>query len=142
MKERLQDIIPETLYVRSTVDGRENVIVITNAYIPWFNLANPALESEVLPLLDKLVKAKEQLHRFVETANDWVKSDKIIDLYGLDNLVLDRNHEVKYLDSFEVFFYRDILHLIDGTDEELEYKIELSMKRLDYLGYLVDQLKL
>ncbi|PLY11986.1 MAG: hypothetical protein C0631_17890 [Sedimenticola sp.] len=140
LKEKLQDIIPETLYVRTRVDGTANVLVIADAYTPWFNLANPAMEDEALPLLTKLTKAKEQLHRFVETAQEWLAADRVIDLYGLDNLVLDRNHEVKYLDSFEVFFHRDILHFIHDVDDELENKINLSIKRLEYLTYLRDAL--
>ncbi|MCG8490833.1 MAG: hypothetical protein MI743_04400, partial [Sneathiellales bacterium] len=104
LKESLQDIIPETLYVRARVDGVANVLVVTDAYKPWFNLANPAIEEEALPLLRKLTKAQEQLKRFVDCAMEWLKQDRVIDLYGLDNLVLDTNQEVKYLDSFEVFF--------------------------------------
>ena len=58
----------------------------------------------------------------------------MIDLYGLDNLVMDNQRQVRFIDSFYVFFFEDMLHLLGGErDYELEEKIGLSLRRLAYL---------
>lgn len=141
LKGRLQEIVPRATYIRTRVNGAENVIVVAQAFTPWFNLANPLNEQESIPLLNKLLKARMQLARFVEAAKDWrAKKQWIIDLYGLDNLILDKNREVRYLDSFGVFFHEDLLHVLDTRDWELEQKIDLSLRRLDYLEHLLGRL--
>jgi hypothetical protein len=113
-------------------------MVLARTFTPWFNIANPSNEEEALPLLGKLNKARAQLERFVSAAREWREQEsKIIDLFGIDNLVLDKNHQIRYLDSFGVFFHEDVLHLIDGVDRDLIEKIDLSLHRLDYLEYLL-----
>jgi hypothetical protein len=138
LKESLQDMIPTALFVRTRVDGEPNLMVLARTFTPWFNIANPSNEDEALPLLGKLKKARAQLETFVYAAKQWrERESKVIDLFGIDNLVLDKSHQIRYLDSFGVFFHEDVLHLIDGVDPELEEKIDLSLKRLEYLEYLL-----
>jgi len=142
LRKRLGDIIPSALFVRTRINGEKNLLVIAYAYTPWFNIANPSNEDETLPLLGKYRKACKQLDMFVTAAKEWREQEgKLIDLYGIDNLVLDKNRQIRYLDSFEVFFYEDMLHLIDDAGQELEEKISISAQRLDYLEYLVKQNK-
>lgn len=139
LKKQLGDIIPTALFSLTLINGEENLLVLAYACKPWFNIANPANEEEALPLLKKLGKARLQLRDFVTLAREYRKREsKVVDLYGLDNLVLDKNQEIRYLDSFEVFFYEDMLHLIDDPGHELEQKINLSLKRLEYLEYLIE----
>lgn len=139
LKKQLGEIIPTALFTLTLINGEENLLVLAYACKPWFNIANPANEEEALPLLKKLNRAREQLQEFVTIARDYKKREsKVIDLYGIDNLVLDKNQEIRYLDSFEVFFYEDMLHLIDDPGNELEEKISLSLKRLEYLEYLLE----
>lgn len=138
LKHRLHDIIPEAVFVRTRVDGEENMLVLAQAFTPWFNLANPAVRDEAIPLMAKLPKARRQLALFIEAAQEIRNGQqKIIDLYGLDNLVLDKHMEVRYLDSFAVFFYEDLPYLIDSNHDELTEKIEVSLKRLAYLKYML-----
>lgn len=138
LKFRLEEIIPSALFISTMIDRKENVIVIAEAANPWFNIANPANEEETVPLLRQLSNTRNQLRRFVETARYWhQEKDKIIDLYGLDNLVLDVNREVKYIDSFGVFFYGDLLYAIDEVDQQVKDKIEISLQRRDYLEYVI-----
>ena len=138
LKQSLQDMISSAIFVRTRVDGEPNLMVLARTYIPWFNIANPSNEEEALPLLGKLKKARTQLERFVSVAREWRdRESKVIDLFGIDNLVLDKNHQIRYLDSFGVFFHEDVLHLIDGVDPELEEKIDLSLQRMEYLKYLL-----
>lgn len=138
LKTRLQDMIPSAVFVRTLVNGEPNLMVLARTFTPWFNIANPSNEEEALPLLGKLNKARAQLERFVSAAREWRdRESKIIDLFGIDNLVLDKNHQIRYLDSFGVFFHEDVLHLIDGVDRDLIEKIDLSLHRLDYLEYLL-----
>ena len=142
LRRSLKEIIPPATYIRTRVNDRENVVVVARVFTPWFNLANPANEQEAVPLLSGLRKARIQLARFVDAAKEWRATDRgVIDLYGLDNLVLDKNREVRYLDSFGVFFHEDLLHILDVPDWELEQKIALSLRRLDYLEYLLRQVK-
>ncbi len=138
LKERLQDMIPSAVFVRTRVDGEANLMVLARTFTPWFNIANPSNEEEALPLLGKLKKARSQLKVFVSAAREWREQEsKVIDLFGIDNLILDRSHQIRYLDSFGVFFHEDVLHLIDGVDPDLEEKIDLSLQRLEYLEYLL-----
>lgn len=140
LRDSLMDIIPEALFLWTRVDGVANVVVLAEGCTPWFNLANPSFEEEAIPLLEKLPKARRQLNRFIRAARRWRdEEDRVIDLYGIDNLVLDINREVRYLDSFEVFFFEDMLHLVDDPDDTLREKIKISLKRLDYLEYLLRQ---
>ena len=140
LKKQLGVSIPEALFVTTRIGGEVNLLVLAQAYTPWFNIANPANEAEALPMLGKFRLAHAQLQRFVESARRWREQEsKVIDLYGLDNLVLDRDHQIRYLDSFEVFFYEDMLHLIDHPDRDLEERITISLQRLDYLEYLLQQ---
>ncbi|WP_275098438.1 hypothetical protein [Sedimenticola hydrogenitrophicus] len=138
LKKKLHDIIPEAIFVRTRIDGEENMLVLAQAFTPWFNLANPAIADDAIPLLAKLHKARLQLGLFIQTAKEIrYEQQKVIDLYGLDNLVLDKNKEVRYLDSFEVFFHEDLLYIIDDPGEDLREKIDVSVKRLAYLEFLL-----
>jgi hypothetical protein len=140
LRQQLGKVIPTAIFVRTRINGENNLLVLAKACTPWFNIANPANEEEALPLFAKLQKAREQLLQFVNIARQWQREEnKIIDLYGIDNLVLDRDHQVRYLDSFEVFFYEDLLHIIDDPGEDLAHRIEISLRRLEYLEYLLDR---
>ncbi len=50
--------------------------------------------------------------------------------------MLDRTNSLRYVDSFEVFFFPDMLTLLDQSDDALSRRIELSLARLDYLQYI------
>ena len=62
---------------------------------------------------------------------------RVLDLYGRENLVLDRDRNVRYLDSFGVFFYADLQHAVAGIDDEYQERIDISLRRLDYLQSLL-----
>ncbi|MCW8847675.1 MAG: hypothetical protein OQK42_01285 [Sedimenticola sp.] len=134
LKNLLHDIIPEAIFVRTRIDGEHNIVVFARAFTPWFNLANPAVAEDAIPLMAKLPKARRQLGLFIEAVKRIRTVDhKVIDLYGLDNLVLDKNKDVRYLDSFEVFFHEDMLYIIDDPCDDLREKINVSLRRLEYL---------
>lgn len=139
LRAQLGEIIPKAMYLQTRVDGTVTVLAVARAVTRWFNLANPAFESEVVPLLQRLTKARAQLQDFVAAAHRWYRSSemKVIDLWGVDNLVLDNKQNVRYLDSFNVFFYPDMFHAIDEPNDLLEEKISVSRKRLEYLEYLL-----
>lgn len=141
LKMSLEDIVPDTLFVSTRTRRGLSVIAVSHAVVPWFNLANPINESDAVPLLRKLPKACNQLMRFCHAARKWSyeANGRIIDLYGLDNLVLNTNREVRYLDSFHVFFYADMVNYIDEEDHYLMQKIEISVKRFDYLEHLLTE---
>ncbi|MES9941325.1 MAG: hypothetical protein ABW104_16980 [Candidatus Thiodiazotropha sp. 6PLUC2] len=145
LKETLDEIIPDALFVVSKINGRPSVLVLAKAINIWFNIANQQNEEEAIKLLCANPKARIQLSRFVKAAQAWRKSDnpRVIDLFGIDNLIMDTNREIHFLDSFFVFFFEDTFHLIDGGDEdkELEEKVNISVKRLSYLDQLLDQVK-
>lgn len=139
LKASLEDIVPNTIFVPVQVRAGVTVIAISRAVVPWFNIANPINESDAVPLLRKLPKARNQLMRFCHAARKWIheKHGKIIDLYGLDNLVLDTSREIRYLDSFHVFFYADMAHFLDEGDDQLGRRMEISVSRFEYLEYLL-----
>ena len=139
IKAALDEIVPDAVFIASTVDGETGLIVIAATVQPWFNLANPTNEENLIPLLRQSPKTCSQLHHFVRCARAWqhASESKIIDLYGLDNLVLDIHRNVKYIDSFDVFFNADVLYLTDELDEGLQEKINLSLHRLDYLEHVL-----
>lgn len=143
LKQALGEIVPEAEFVATEVNGQTGLIVIAEAVSPWFNLANPANEEETIQLLRRTPRARDQLTRFLAAAHHWYREDdarRVIDLYGLDNLVLDRNREVRYIDSFEVFFNEDLLDMLPGEDSALRERIEISLRRLDYLDYVLVQI--
>jgi hypothetical protein len=135
LKQHLEDIIPDALFVITRINGQPNVCVLARAVNIWFNIANPQFEEEAVPLLQELSKARNQLARFVGAAEALYQSDnpRLLDLYGLDNLVLDNNREIRYVDSFDVFFFPDMLDLLEEVDPALEIKLEISRERLTYL---------
>ncbi|MEW8028036.1 MAG: hypothetical protein AB2792_06930 [Candidatus Thiodiazotropha sp.] len=141
LKETLDEIIPDALFVASKINGRPSIFVLAKAVNIWFNIANQQNEEEAMKLLCRYPKARIQLARFVKAAQAWRKSDnpKMIDLFGIDNLIMDTNREIRFLDSFFVFFFEDTFHIIDGGEEdsELRDKVELSEKRLRYLEHLL-----
>jgi len=139
LKANLEDIVPETIFVPVNAQAGPSVIVIADAVVPWFNLANPINEDDAVPLLRKLPKARNQLMRFCHAARQWAheKHGKIIDLYGLDNLVLNTDREIRYLDSFHVFFYADMPHFLDEHDNQLSRRMEISTSRFQYLEHLL-----
>lgn len=141
LRSRLGDIVPKALFVATRIDGEISVIVLAETVSRWFNLANPVNVEEAIPLLRKLPSARAQLQHFVKTAYTWKKEPeaRVLDLYGYDNLVLDRDYQVRFVDSFEVFFTPDLLHILDQADPELEQRIEICLQRLDYLDYLLRQ---
>ena len=47
---------------------------------------------------------------------------------------MDNQRQIRFVDSFYVFFFEDMLHLLGGEkDDALEEKIEVSLKRIAYL---------
>ncbi len=145
LKETLDEIVPETLFVVTRVNGTPGVLVLAKAVNIWFNIANPQFEREALRLLRDNPKARIQLARFVSAAKSWRQSSnpRVVDLFGLDNLIMDTNREIAYIDSFFVFFFEDMFHLIDNAyeDKALKEKIDISLKRLAYLEHLLNVLK-
>ncbi len=143
LRQVLGEIVPQAEFVATEVNGQPSVIVIAEAVSPWFNLANPANEEEAIELLRRNPRARDQLDRFLSAARHWYDAEgrRVIDLYGLDNLVLDkRTHEVRYIDSFEVFFNEDLLDLLPDPDDALRERITLSLRRLDYLNYVLAEI--
>jgi len=142
LKETLDEIIPDALFVVTKVNGQPGIFVLAQAVNVWFNIANQQNEEEALRLLCANPKSRIQLARFVRAAQSWRDSDnpRIIDLFGLDNLIMDINREIHFLDSFFVFFFGDMFHLIDDSDDdnELKDKLDISLKRLAYLEHLVE----
>ncbi|MCU7927902.1 MAG: hypothetical protein KZQ97_15870 [Candidatus Thiodiazotropha sp. (ex Dulcina madagascariensis)] len=145
LKGTLDEIIPDALFVVTKINDKPNVIVLAQAVNIWFNIANLQNEEEAMKLLCAYPKARIQLARFVGAAHAWRNSDnpKVIDLFGIDNLIMDTNREIYFLDSFFVFFFEDIFHLLDGCDEDLELKekVNLSLKRMSYLERLLAAVK-
>lgn len=137
LRARLRDIVPAAMFVYTSVDGLDNVLVIAETVQPWFNIANPTFEDDAVPLLHALPKARMQLQVFLEAARAWHDEGKLIDLYGLDNLVLDVDRNVRYIDSFSVFFYEDLLEMFDDPDPHLRNRMDISRRRLDYLEDLL-----
>ena len=141
LKASLQEIVPSAVFCVTDVDGQPNVCVIADAVNIWFNIANPQNREEAVELLRSSTRARDQLQRFVDVSSEWRVSDnpRLIDLYGLDNLVMDTNHEIRYLDSFYVFFYEDMLDFLDDeSDDRLKGQIDLSVERLAYLQEILN----
>ncbi|GAB4350223.1 MAG: hypothetical protein Kow006_12760 [Gammaproteobacteria bacterium] len=141
LRRRLGRIIPEAVFIRTKIDGFDNVIAIAKAITPWFNIANPLFEEETVPLLRRLTRARSQLTRFVKVAREWCEADqvRVIDLWGVDNLVLDNRQNIRYVDSFNVFFYPDLFYAVEDAGEFLAERIAVSLRRLEYLEYLVKE---
>ncbi|MCB1741469.1 MAG: hypothetical protein KDK91_13940 [Gammaproteobacteria bacterium] len=138
LKRRLGDIVPSAMFVVTRVGDAPGVAVVAEACEPWFDLSDTNNRAEAVRLLAGLERAREQLRTFVRNAREWERGSRLIDLYGNDNLVLDRNRHVRYLDSFNVFFYTDVLHALGESDPWFEQRIEMSRRRLDYLEHLLD----
>jgi hypothetical protein len=136
LRAALADMVPAAVFVATRVDGDPNVVVLAEARAPWFDLAQQGAEDEARPLLARMPRAREQLARFVAAARQWQREGLVVDLYGSENLVLDRDRQVRYLDSFGVFFYEDTLHAVDGADDEFAERIAVSRRRLDYVASL------
>ncbi len=139
LKRRLGDMVPNATFVATKIDGISNCLVLAEPITPWFNLANPINEEEAVPLLRKLVNAQNDLERFIQAADHWYDSGdmRVIDLWGLDNLVMDTNRHIRYMDSFWVFFHADIMHSLAEPDPMVTERIEVSQRRLDYLKYIL-----
>ena len=136
LREALGDMVPEALFIISDIDGKPNLFVLARAVNIWFNIANPRNREEAVGLLREYPMARAQLATFVKQARQWREGDnpRVIDLFGLDNLVMDNQRQIRYIDSYYVFFFEDLLHMLGGEhDYELEEKIQLSLKRLQYL---------
>lgn len=145
LKETLDEIIPDALFVVTKINRKPSIIVLAQAVNVWFNIANQQNQEEAIRLLYDNPKSRIQLARFVRAANAWRNSDnpRMIDLFGLDNLIMDTNREIFFLDSFFVFFFEDMFHLIDDSegDSELKKKLDVSLNRLAYLEKLLDLVK-
>ena len=135
IKSELKEIIPAAVFVTARIDGEDSALVIADSCNRWFNLANPGNEAELIPMLRKMPRARDQLRRFVHAAVRWRDANdvRVIDLVGEDNLVLTTTHEIRYIDSFDVFFYPDMLHLLDSRDYELEHRLAVSIERIAYV---------
>lgn len=137
IKTALDEIVPGARFVATRIDGRPGVVALAENCTPWFDLSNPYNEDEALELLRRLPRARAQLREFIRHARRWADEEaQVIDLAGTENLVLDRHYGVRYLDSFHVFFYLDMLHVIEEVDDALMFRIELCIKRLEYLERL------
>lgn len=139
LKRALEDMVPEALFVATRINVNPGVVVLAEAVSVWFNIANPRNQDEAIPLLRTLPKARRQLACFIDAARTWQARDRVIDLYGVDNLVLDTGRNVRYVDSFHVFFFSDMLELVERHDDDLRHRVELSLERLSYLEYLLKE---
>ncbi len=137
LKESLEDVIPSALFCLTRINGTENICVLAEAVNIWFDLTHPHNRQETIELLRKHPKPRIQLQRFLDTANAWRDQGRLIDLYGPNNLILDTNRQVRYLDSYFVFFFEDMLLWDNDPDSQLAYQIEYSLQRLDYLNALL-----
>jgi hypothetical protein len=136
LRAKLGDMVPEALFVFSCIDDEPNLFIIARAVNVWFNIANPQNREEAVGLLREYPLARAQLVQFVLHAAKWREGQnpRVIDLYGLDNLVMDNQRQIRFVDSFYVFFFEDMLHLLGGEpDYDLQEKIEVSLQRLAYL---------
>lgn len=137
LRDALGGMIPEAVFVATRVDGEPNVVVLAEACAPWFDLAHPGNEDEVRPLMQRMSRVRLQLAQFTTAARAWAEEGRVLDLFGHQNLVLDRDFNVRYLDSFGAFFYADTLHAVGGEDDLLASRIEVSLTRLAYLESLL-----
>ena len=138
LREAFADIVPQAWFIATRINAEHNMVVLAATHRPWFDLARPGNEEETRPLLARSQKARAQLALFVRVAREWAGEERVIDLYGRENLVLDRDRNVRYLDSFGVFFYADLMHAVAGIDEDYQYRIDISLRRLDYVESLLD----
>lgn len=140
LRAALDEIVPDATFVITAVNGKPGAVVLAGTCTPWFDLANPTNEQEAVPLLRRHARAADQLRRFTRAARGWLEAEgKLIDLCGAENLVLDRDYGVRYLDSFHVFFYTDLLDIVDPVDEELVRRVAVASDRLAYLEWMVEQ---
>jgi len=140
LRKRLGSMVPNTVYIATKIDGEPSVVALADAVNRWFDVANPVHESEVIPMIRRLRRARRQLLRFVAAAQQWAdREQRVIDLYGLDNLVMDVTHRLRYVDSFGVFFYADLLHAVAEPDESLRKRIAVSRQRLEYLTHVLKE---
>ena len=140
LRKELGDMVPEALFVRSCINEEPNLFIIARAVNVWFNIASPQNREEAIGLLCEFPLARAQLAQFIRKAEKWRQgpNPKVIDLYGLDNLVMDNQRQIRFVDSFYVFFFEDMLHLLGGEpDYELKDKIDLSLHRLAYLKQIL-----
>jgi hypothetical protein len=140
LRAKLGDMVPEALFVFSCIDDEPNLFIIARAVNVWFNIANPQNREEAVGLLREYPLARAQLVQFVLQAAKWREgpNPRVIDLYGLDNLVMDNQRQIRFVDSFYVFFFEDMLHLLGGEpDYDLQEKIEVSLQRLAYLEQIL-----
>lgn len=139
LRDALGKIVPPAIFIRTRVNGVDNVVAMAYAVTPWFNIANPLFQEDALPLLARWTKAREELQRFVAAARRWYDAPdrRLIDLWGVDNLLLDNKQAVRYVDSFNVFFYPDMAYAISDMDESFMERVNLSLRRLEYLEFLL-----
>ena len=138
LREALDDIVPASMFVATKINATPGAIVFAEACNPWFDLGNPTNEGEALPLLGRQPRLRHQLEHFTTCARQWLdEQHMVIDLQGAENLVIDRSGGVRYLDSFHVFFYRDILDALEEVDDDFLFRIDQSIHRLEYLEWLV-----
>lgn len=140
LKQALGELVPAATFIATRIDREPRALVLAQACAPWFDLGNPTNESESLPMLARQPRLRQQLRDFTQAARHWLDDKRmLIDLVGAENLVLDRNGGVRYVDSFHVFFYLDTLDVIDQVDDEFLLRIEQSVERLGYLEWLLVQ---
>ena len=141
LKTELEDVIPEAVFFITNIDEQANVCVIAEAVNIWFDIGNPQNRDEATELLKIHRKPRNQLRRFLNAAKEWRNSGnpRLIDLFGVNNLVMDTNREIRYLDSFFVFFFEDMLDLLHEPDSDLENNINRSIERLIYLEEILEQ---
>jgi len=139
LRVALGDIVPQTVFARTSIDGKTSVIAMAPNIRRWFDVANPIHAEQIAPLLEQSPRLREALATFVGQAEAWYRADsRVIDLYGRDNLIFDRNRHLHYIDSFGVFFHADLLHVLPDPDAGLAERIRISRLRLDYLRALLE----
>lgn len=137
IRSELGLIIPHTRFIRTKIEGEESVLALAETISPWVNVANPANESEVIPLLKKMPRPYDQLELFVQFAErQYETHGRVLDLYGIDNLVLDTQQQIRYMDSFYIYFYEDMCDIVD-IDDPLPMRINVSKERLEYLKHIL-----
>jgi hypothetical protein len=142
IKGALEEIVPTARFGKTRMDAKPSVVVLAVNCTPRFDLSSPGNKDEALALLSRRGSAKAQLADFVRRALYWTDEEsKIIDLGGHREPGPGQRLRGRYLDGFHVFFYLDMLDVIEEVDDSLSFRFQVCIRRLDYLQRLVKQLQ-
>lgn len=119
IKLRLGEIVPNATYIRAKVGQTLGALVLAEPIKITTDMLSEENKPYILEVLKSNPQTRQQLEDLLDAFDEWLAKGKVLDLSdnGEENVVLDENQNLHYIDSFDVFLNSRYRSLIESSEQ-------------------------